>query len=380
MSIDPRLKTAPPGETLLRTEVEKQRRRLEAKQILDAERATAERQQAPRLVAFTLSELLREAFPPRKVLLYRGQYPFLRAGDIHQLFAERGLGKTWILETLALVAATGCPALGLRAPHPCRVLYVDGEMSSEEVQERFDRLCHWLKVKSQHDNLVVVGYDWQPTGFLPPLDTIEGQDALEEFVEPADLIILDNRSCLFDPEGEKDAVAWQPAQNYLLSLRRRSKATMLGHHANRQGGARGHSKAEDLMNVVMSLTRPEDYIPSQGASVVVGFTKTRGLQLNAAASFTATLTDHGWDVEDETLTPLEHKLLKSLKAAGVMGERPKNLTEVQKLVEARRGSVMTALNALQEKGRVARDESNRFYVVEMGTEPLEPRVEIPDLF
>ena len=35
------------------------------------------------------------------------------------------------------------------------------------------------------------------------------------FVDAADLVILDNRSCLFDPEGEKDASAWQPAQEWL---------------------------------------------------------------------------------------------------------------------------------------------------------------------
>ena len=49
----------------------------------------------------------------------------------------RGYGKTWLLNTLALVAAAGSDALGFRAPQPCRVLNVDGEIASHELQERY---------------------------------------------------------------------------------------------------------------------------------------------------------------------------------------------------------------------------------------------------
>src|SRR5262249_1689565 len=150
-------------------------------------------------------------------------------------------------------------------PEPCRVLYVDGEMDSREIQERFERLnmqmCATVPplerngvFEALNTNLVVVGADWQET-FVPRLDTREGQEAIEPFVAEADLIILDNRSCLFDPEGEKDASAWQPAQDWLLSLRKRGKATWCVHHSNRQGGARGHSKSEDILNLMMKLTR-----------------------------------------------------------------------------------------------------------------------------
>src|SRR6185295_5195824 len=108
------------------------------------------------------------------------------------------------------------------------------------------------------------------------LDTEEGQQFIEPVVDAADLVILDNRSCLFDPEGEKDPTAWQPAQDWLLSLRRRGKAVLLGHHSNRQGGARGHSKSEDPMNLLVRLTRPEDYSQEQGARFLVTFDKCRG--------------------------------------------------------------------------------------------------------
>ena len=61
---------------------------------------------------------------------------------------------------------------------------------------------------------------------MPRLDTPEGQAALAPFIARAGLVFLDNRLCLFDPEGEKDATAWQPAQDWLLALRRRGKAVV----------------------------------------------------------------------------------------------------------------------------------------------------------
>src|SRR5580765_7704032 len=111
-------------------------------------------------------------------------------------------------------------------------------MASDELQERFANLCRLLRVPAPSlwdaGALTVIGADWQPD-YLPRLDTREGQEAIEPCVEQADVIQFDNRSCLFDPEGEKDPTAWQPAQDYCLSLRRRGKAVMLAHHSNRQG-------------------------------------------------------------------------------------------------------------------------------------------------
>jgi len=78
----------------------------------------------------------------------------------------------------------------------------------------------------------VLAADWQQN-FLPRLDTHAGQLALEPFIEQAELVMLDNRSCLFDPEGEKDPTAWQATQEWLLSLRRPGKAVLMRQHVPR---------------------------------------------------------------------------------------------------------------------------------------------------
>ncbi len=74
---------------------------------------------------------------------------------------------------------------------------------------------------------------------------------------------------------------------------------MLAHRSNRQGGARGHRKPEDPMNLLINLTRPEGYSQQQGARFVVTFEKSRGAYGAAVAPFTAQFTAVGW----KTVTP-----------------------------------------------------------------------------
>lgn len=277
------------------------------------------------LVAYTVNQLREHHFPERRALFLRDGMPVFREGHLGQIYAERGVGKTWFSMTLALVAASGEAALGFTTPEPCRVLYVDGEMASGEIQERFALLCDRLRIPAP-PTLTVVAADWQPE-YLQRLDETSGQEALAPLVAKADLIILDNRSCLFDPEGEKDATAWQPAQDWLLSLRRAGKAVLVVHHANRQGGARGHSKAEDPMNLLIKLGRPADYSQNEGARFEVTFEKSRGAWGSAVSPFVARLDDEGWDVESagqHREDALIERLVAYVREADRAGKRPKS--------------------------------------------------------
>lgn len=307
------------------------------------------------LLAYSLAELLEADFPVRRPLLYRGEAAVLRAGHLGQVVAGRGIGKSWFLQTLALVASCGVEALGFRAGAPCRVLLIDGEMAATELQTRFEHLCRITGAKPGA-NLTVLAADWQ-RDFMARLDTPEGQAAVWQFVEPADLVILDNRSCLLDPESEKDAAAWQPAQDWLLSLRRLGKAALAAHHSNRQGGARGHSRPEDVMNLCIKLARPDGYSPAEGARFRVEFDKARGLHGDAVAPFVAALdTEHGWllegaeAAEDDANT---RKLLDYLRVADDLGERPKSANRLLSLAGIRskeRG--LAAIRTLLEAGRI----------------------------
>jgi putative DNA primase/helicase len=254
--------------------------------------------------------------------------------------------------TLAIVAATGTEALGFSAPEPCRVLVIDGEMESNETQQRYLSIAQSLNVQPT-DNLVLVGADWQERG-LSRLDTPEGQAAVEPFVADADLVVIDNRSTLFDPESEKDATAWQPAQDWLLGLRRRGKAVQLVHHSNRQGGARGHSKPEDVMNLLVKLTRPDDYRAEQGARFTVTFEKIRGAHGSAVASFTAQFTPTGWILEGDTGGTVAGKLREHLRLMDGIGERPKSATRAIKDAGVNKQQGLRTWKDWQSKGWIVK--------------------------
>jgi hypothetical protein len=313
----------------------------------------------------TLEQLAMHSFPARKPLLVRGETAVFREGHLGELYAERGIGKTWLSKTLALVASSGCEALGFRAPTPCRVLDVDGEMASQEIQDRYALLTERLCIP-RTSNLTVVAADWQEE-FLPRLDTVEGQAAIEPFVANADFIIIDNRSCLFDPESEKDPSAWQPAQDWLLSLRRRGKGVLVNHHSNRQGGARGHSKPEDPMDILIKLTRPDGYSQEQGASFIVTFDKSRSAHGADVAPFTAQLTIDGWrtsaasDHPDGRRTAID-KLYEYVRLAHAAGERPKSANDAITKAKVRRTDGLKAWAFLKEQGTILAHHDGGFYV------------------
>ena len=319
--------------------------------------------EAPPLVGLTLDELSTHTFPERKALLMRGDSAMFCSGYLGEVYAERGRGKTWFLQTLALVAGSGCSALGFHAPEPCRVLYIDGEMAATEIQERFALLRERLQVGTGSD-VTIVAADWQ-TDYMPRIDTAEGQAVLEPFVEAADLIIIDNRSCLTDPESEKDPSAWQPTQDWLLSLRRGGKAVLLAHHSNRMGGARGHSRPEDVMNTLIKLSTPDDYSAEQGARFVVTFDKSRGAYGSAVAPFQAHLTPEGWIVQGvegmKQETTLD-RLLDYLRAAHEAGDRPKSANTAVGRARLNRAEGLRAWATLLKAKTLVQHPGGGFYV------------------
>ena len=63
----------------------------------------------------------------------------------------------------------------------------------------------------------------------------------------------------------------------MLAQRRAGKTIVLIHHTGKGGAQRGSSKREDILDVVINLRRPKDYMPEQGARFELHFEKTRGI-------------------------------------------------------------------------------------------------------
>ncbi len=234
--------------------------------------------------------------------------PILLTQSLAMIYAKRGIGKTHIALEIAYAVATGGSFLKWKAPKPRKVLYIDGEMPGFAIQERLQRIVNSRELKVPSDDYFhLITPDLQG-GLMPDLSTKEGKTMLEEFTLDRDFIVIDNLSCLFRTGDENEAESWNPAQNWLLDLRRRGKSVLLIHHAGKNGSQRGTSKKEDMLDVVINLKNPSNYSFDQGARFEIIFDKARHFYGKDAESFHIQLRAEEndltfWDIIDAPIDP-----------------------------------------------------------------------------
>jgi hypothetical protein len=88
---------------------------------------------------------------------------------------------------------------------------------------------------------------------------------------------------------------------------------LIVHHAGKSGAQRGTSRREDILDTSISLRRPADYAPTEGARFEVHFEKARGIHGDLAKPFEAKM-----EVRDGksiwTVRELEDAALARVKA------------------------------------------------------------------
>lgn len=233
-----------------------------------------------RLAAMDLHELALHQFKQRTPLLE----PWLCSQDLAMIFAGRGIGKTHFALAISFAIATGGTFGKWSAPKAAKVLYLDGELAGAVFQKRL--AMHIPDVEPQPGFFKAYTPDLTPDGMsMPDLSTPEGQAAINRMIEDdTALVVIDNLSAWCRTGRENDAESWHPIATWILQLRRRGIAVLLIHHAGKGGQQRGTSKREDLLDVVIGLSRPKDYEPKQGAVFVMEFTKARNLSGDDADS------------------------------------------------------------------------------------------------
>jgi hypothetical protein len=203
--------------------------------------------------------------------------PILAQKSLMMLYGPRGLGKTHVALGLAWAAASGQSFLKWKAERPHKVVYVDGEMAAVDLQQRLCRLG------SMPETLRFLIADLNPERGLADLCSFAGQAALiGAWGDKPDLVVLDNLSSLVG-FSRNNPDSWSQVQRWLMAMRRLGIAMLVLHHANKDGEQRGTSQREDLLDIIVSMQRPSDYTPQQGARFELHFEKARGL--------------HGEDVE-----------------------------------------------------------------------------------
>jgi KaiC/GvpD/RAD55 family RecA-like ATPase len=254
------------------------------------------------------AELLSQKFPPPETILS----PWLPEKGLAMIFADRGVGKTWVALNIAYAVASGGEFLGWQAHRPRRVVYIDGEMPASALRDRFASIVNMSILEAAPEACSFVAADLQPDG-LPDLADPTAQRFYATAINEADLVIVDNLSTVARGLRENEADAWQPVQQWALSLRAAGKSVLFVHHAGKSGGQRGSSRKEDVLDTVISLQRPLDYDASQGARFEIHFSKNRGFFGDSAKAFEARLSDGIWRTGEIVYDDSDDAILKLKK-------------------------------------------------------------------
>jgi putative DNA primase/helicase len=212
--------------------------------------------------------LLLAEVPPRPAILA----PLLQKGGLCLLYGPRGIGKTYVALSMAWAAASGSSFLGWHAEKPRRVVYVNGEMAAADMKKRVAALG------PPPDSLSFILNDISGERFLPDLAEFAGIETLWKACGKhwPDLLVLDNLSSLAGYH-RNNPDPWMMMQRFFLMLRRVGTAVIIVHHANKDGGQRGSSNKEDVLDLVLALRQPRDYRQSEGARFELHVEKARGI-------------------------------------------------------------------------------------------------------
>ena len=291
----------------------------------------------------SLADLLMMDLPVREPLLT----PWLTEQSLSMLYAWRGIGKSWLALSIGYAVASGGSVLGWNAPRKRRVIYIDGELPARVLQSRMAMIVGSFDDEPEPGGFQILTPDLQKNGVMPNLSDPAGQRAIDEHASHADLIILDNLSTLARSGKENEGESWLPIQEWALRHRAQGRAVLFIHHAGKGGAQRGASRREDVLDTVISLKRPAEYRPDEGAKFELHFEKARNLTGDEAQALDAQL--HGDDGRIRwEYAPAEDGIIDRIEAMAADGA---SRAEIQSEMELSRFALGRIIAKARDAGR-----------------------------
>ncbi len=293
-------------------------------------------------VVVWLDAFLAEKIPPPKPML--GSW--LPCKGLAMVYAKTGVGKSIFCLTVALSVAVGKNCFGWACPEAKRVLYIDGELPHDHLQEVVRRLCCGLEISQEEVPLALLTIDKQPSGMPPRLDDPADQAWIDSFVETheIDLIVVDNISTLTRSEyGENESQSWEIMQSWALKMRAQGRTVLFVHHAGKSGAQRGTSKREDVLDSTVKLT----HLDTGEEGFKIEFDKHRRGKRPENLEVT-------FEQDEDFLRPIYERMQPDVDQIARMWNDGMSANDIAGETRMSRKTIYRRLNELQESGQLTR--------------------------
>ncbi len=225
------------------------------------------------LQAMSTASLLQTAAPRRPALLA----PVLPEAGLMLVHGPRGVGRSHVLAGCAAALATGDWFLGWRAQRAADVLFISGAGSAAMLGARLGAALRAMRRRDaprerqgEHPRLrlCLLTPELQQAA-MPALDTVEGQARLVPLLQAADVVVIDDASCLMPSIAANAGRSQWRFGELLRRLRHAGKTVLVGQASGDGARSRADRAAlaclEAQADVVIGLRRPAGYAASDGA-------------------------------------------------------------------------------------------------------------------
>lgn len=230
----------------------------------------------PSSIVMSLADFLLRDIPPRESIIET----ILLEQQLAMIYGARGRGKTWVAMMLAKSIASGTDFLFWKAPRSANVLYVDGEMTADELRNRFELLAGRTAIPNLY--LISSQFFYKEVDEYMILNNLDHQKAFKHLL--SDLrdqeinpkaIIFDNLSAMTCGIDENSNSEQDGILSFFRELRHMGYTIIFVHHTGKNGDQRGASRREDFLDLSIKLSDPST--PAiEGARFQVEFSKVRG--------------------------------------------------------------------------------------------------------
>ncbi|WP_298285223.1 AAA family ATPase [Acidocella sp.] len=208
--------------------------------------------------------------------------PIIRTGDIIWLYAAPKTGKTWIALSMAYAVARGnCNIASWHTNDPAGVLYVDGEMKPDQLQESISMIMNGAGELTQSAPFDIICAQALDDGFVD-ITLEETQEEIEKTLREKKfkLLVLDNIQALSSnkPSAVNQLFPW------LRKLARAGIAVIVVDHTNGDGEVQGSSTKERVPDLLIYISYPDASAKRDGR-ILVEFPYARRLHGTNAEPF-----------------------------------------------------------------------------------------------